>query len=183
MDERIADVLARARERFGGLGEPVTEHGEHAIEVPRALLAGLAPFLRDEAPFELLADWSATDLLEVEPPERRFLLTAHLASATHPGRLRLRVRIPQGDETCPSLTGVWPGANFQEREIYDFFGVAFEGHPGLRRIFMPDEWEGHPQRKDYPLGGTNVEYHGAFIPPPDLREDIARTSGYPGRHA
>ncbi len=183
MDERLQEVIGAVRERIPELGEPDEAFGEVSLEVSRGHLIEAAAFLRDEAPFELLADWSAADMLDVEPPDRRFHLAAHLASPRHPARMRLRVHIPEDDERCPSLVEVWPGANFQEREIYDFFGISFDGHPDLRRIFMPDEWEGFPQRKDYPLGGTNVAYHGAFIPPPDLRQKVARTSGYPGRHA
>ena len=69
----------------------------------------------------------------------------------------------------PSVTSVYPTADWQERETYDMFGVIFDGHPNLTRILMPDDWEGHPQRKDYPLGGVPVEYKGAEIPPPDQR--------------
>ena len=73
------------------------------------------------------------------------------------------------DPHIPSVTGVWPGANFPEREAYDFFGIRFDGHPNLVRIAMPEDWKGYPQRKDYPLGGVDVEYIGAHIPPPDTR--------------
>lgn len=183
MSERIVALVAEARERVPELGEPTLERGEVSVEVPRARLVEVAMWLRDEGPFELLADWSAVDFLGVAERTDRFELAAHLASVSHPDRLRLRVGVPEGDERCPSLAAVWPGANVQEREIYDFFGISFDGHPDMRRIFMPDEWEGHPQRKDYPLGGVNVAYHGAFIPPPDVRGRPATTTGYPGRHA
>jgi NADH-quinone oxidoreductase subunit C len=94
-----------------------------------------------------------------------------------------RVACATSDEggTLPTVTGMWPGANFLEREIYDMFGVAFEGHPDLTRILMPDDWLGHPLRKDYPLGGVETNYkHGKFIPPPherDLREVLADAPG------
>ena len=181
MDDRLTRIVARARERFPELPDATEERGEVSFDVPREALVAVAAHLRDHAPFELLADWSCIDWLGVVEPARRFCLSAHLASVQHAARLRLRVWIPEGDETCPTLVPVWPGAEFQEREMFDFFGVTFEGHPDLRRIFMPDEWEGHPQRKDYPLGGSPTFYHGSFIPPPDTRGQPATTTGYPGR--
>ncbi|HEX9774588.1 MAG TPA: NADH-quinone oxidoreductase subunit C [Actinomycetota bacterium] len=182
MPAALLDVLAGVRERFPEVvSEPEEAFGETSIEVARTGLRDVVAYLRDEGPFELLADWSAVDYLGVEPPERRFLCAAVLASVRHPARVRVRVFIPQGDEHCPSLTGVWAGADALEREMFDFFGIRFDGHPDLRRIFMPDEWDGHPQRKDYPLGGTDVAYRGAFVPPPDRRGQPSTTSGYPGR--
>lgn len=182
MDERLARILARTREKFPeGVSEPEEALGEVSVDVRRERLAGVARFLRDEGPFEMLADLSAVDFLGLRESERRFLVACHLYSFRHNLRLRLRVWVPEGDETCPSLTGLWPTADWQEREAYDFFGIAFEGHPDLRRILMPDEWEGHPQRKDYPLGGTRVEYKGTSVPPPDTRRQPTTTTGYPGR--
>ncbi|MGH2727282.1 MAG: NADH-quinone oxidoreductase subunit C, partial [Actinomycetota bacterium] len=93
------------------------------------------------------------------------------------------LRVPTTDARVPSVTLEWPTADHQEREVYDMFGVVFEGHPDLRRILMPDDWEGHPQRKDYPLGGTKVEFKGALVPPPDIRRQPTTTTGYPGRIA
>jgi NADH-quinone oxidoreductase subunit C len=183
MDEQLAEAVAGVRERFPmALSEPIEEFGELSVDVARDRIADVSKVLRDEVPFELLSDLSCVDYLGVMPPERRFLVALHLSSSTHPRRIRLRVWLPEGDERCPTVTLVWPGANFMEREAYDFFGITFEGHPDLRRIFMPDEWEGHPQRKDYPLGGVNVTYHhGAYIPPPDVRKQPTTTTGYPGR--
>jgi NADH-quinone oxidoreductase subunit C len=88
---------------------------------------------------------------------------------TYRRRVRLETAVPAEDPRVPSVTSVYPTADWQERETYDFFGVIFEGHPNLTRILMPDDWEGYPQRKDYPLGGVPVEYKGAEIPPPDQR--------------
>jgi len=93
-----------------------------------------------------------------------------LTSVTHNHRFRVRTDVPDVDPVLPSATALWSSANFMEREVYDFFGVRFEGHPDLRRIEMPDGWEGHPQRKDYPLGGVQVQYKGATVPPPDERK-------------
>jgi NADH-quinone oxidoreductase subunit C len=92
-----------------------------------------------------------------------------LMSITHNRRIRLEVAVPDADPHVPSLYSVYPTTDWHERETYDFFGLVFDGHPALTRIEMPDDWVGHPQRKDYPLGGIPVEYHGAKIPPPDQR--------------
>jgi NADH-quinone oxidoreductase subunit C len=92
-----------------------------------------------------------------------------LSSITHTRRVRLEVAAPDGDPHIPSLFRIYPTNDWHERETYDFFGIIFDGHPSLTRIEMPDDWQGHPQRKDYPLGGVPVEYKGAQIPPPDQR--------------
>ena len=92
---------------------------------------------------------------------------------TYRRRIRLEVSVTVEDPHVPSVTEIYPTANWQERETWDFFGIVFDGHPGLTRIEMPDDWPGHPQRKDYPLGGVPVEYKGAEIPPPDERRSYA----------
>jgi NADH-quinone oxidoreductase subunit C len=93
----------------------------------------------------------------------------HFVSITHNRRLRVEVSTPDADRHIPSVTSVYPAANWHERETWDFFGIIFDGHPALTRIEMPDDWRGHPQRKDYPLGGIPVEYRGTKVPPPDER--------------
>ena len=93
----------------------------------------------------------------------------HLLSITHNRRIRLEVVCPDADPHIPSVVGVYPTNDWHEREAFDFFGIVFDGHPALTRIQMPDDWPGHPQRKDYPLGGIPVEYKGATIPAPDQR--------------
>jgi NADH-quinone oxidoreductase subunit C len=97
----------------------------------------------------------------------------HLLSITHNRRLRLEVAAPDADPHIPSVTGVYPAANWHERETWDFFGIIFDGHPALTRIEMPDDWPGHPQRKDYPLGGIPVEYRGTKVPAPDERRSYS----------
>jgi NADH-quinone oxidoreductase subunit C len=183
MNEELAAICAGLRERFPEhVSEPETAFGEVSVRVRREGLVEACRHLRDDVPFELLSDLSGVDYLDAAPPEDRFLVAYHLTSLSKaPCRLRLRVFVPQGDERLPSVTPLWPTANWQEREVFDFFGIRFEGHPDMRRILMPDDWDGHPHRKDYPLGGTNVEYKGAFIPPPDLRKQPTTTTGYPGR--
>jgi NADH-quinone oxidoreductase subunit C len=92
-----------------------------------------------------------------------------LLSITHNRRVRLEVSVPDADPHIPSLVAVYPTCDWHERETWDFYGIVFDGHPALTRIEMPDDWKGHPGRKDYPLGGIPVEYRGAEIPPPDER--------------
>lgn len=132
------------------------------IVVPRAALVEVSRTLRDHPAlrFSLLAEMTAVDYWPHRDP--RFDLVYHLAclgvkdfpvvgEQPAPKRLRMKVRIGIADPVAPSLVGIWPNANWYEREVYDLFGVAFEGHPDLRRILMPDEWEGHPARKDSPV--------------------------------
>jgi NADH-quinone oxidoreductase subunit C len=184
MDERLEGVSARLRERFPErVSEPEEAAGEVSVRVDRGALVEVCRHLRDAEGFEMLADLSGVDYLGIRPGAERFLVAYHLLSISRNLRLRLRVFVPEGDETVPSVTGVWPTADWHEREVYDFFGIVFEGHPDLRRILMPEDWEGHPQRKDYPLGGTRVEFKGATVPPPDIRRQPTTTTGYPGRTA
>ena len=93
----------------------------------------------------------------------------HLLSMTHRRRIRVEVTCPESDQHIPSVTDVWPSADWHERETWDMFGIQFDGHPAMTRILMPDDWPGHPQRKDYPLGGIPVEYKGATVPARDQR--------------
>jgi NADH-quinone oxidoreductase subunit C len=101
--------------------------------------------------------------------DKRLHVVYHLLSMTYRRRIRLEVVLDIEDPHLPSVVEVYPTADWHERETWDMFGVIFDGHPALTRILMPDDWEGHPQRKDYPLGGIPVEYKGAEIPPPDQR--------------
>lgn len=112
-----------------------------------------AEFLRDDADlaFKFLADLTALDHYPNEP---RFETVYHLLSIRTAERLRLKVRLPGDDPRVASLVPVWPAANAFEREVFDLFGIRFEGHPFLRRILMPEDWEGHPLRKDYPVQGS-----------------------------
>ena len=132
--------------------EVIEFRGETTIVVPREHLRRTADFLaRDPGlRFTYLSDITATDQFPIEP---RFELNYHLVSLERRERVRLKVRVSGDDPVAPSVTSVWPGANWHEREAFDLVGVRFEGHPDLTRILMPDDWEGHPLRKDYPVEG------------------------------
>ena len=125
--------------------------GDWTVIVAPEALPEVAAFLKDsdEGSFDYCADVTATDW---PPREKRFDVVYCLYSTRRRHRIRLKVRAAEG-ESVPSVTGSWPAANWLEREVWDMFGVAFTGHPDLRRILMPQEWQGHPQRKDYPLEG------------------------------
>jgi NADH-quinone oxidoreductase subunit C len=181
--EELLALCARASSEVGGLLDPVDDRGVVSTDVAADRIVQVASWFRKNGPFELLADLSVIDWLGINPDEKRFCVGYMLASPTHPQRLQLRVYLASEHPVVSSLSGIWPGAEALEREAYDFFGVTFEGHPNLRRIFMPDDWEGHPQRKDYPLGGIDVSYeHGqAVTPPEDRAKRSTTTTGFPGR--
>ncbi len=126
--------------------------GELTILVLRERLRRAAEFLHGdpELQFTYLSDVTGVDRFPVEP---RFELNYHLLSLARRETLRLKVRVAGSDPMVESVTAVWPTANWHEREVFDLFGVRFEGHPDLRRILMPEDWEGHPLRKDYPVEG------------------------------
>ena len=147
----------------------MVDRGELTFDVRRAHLpevAGRCATTR-RSRFELCTGVSGVHY----PAEtgRELHAVYHLLSITHNRRIRLEVAAPDADPHIPSLVGVYPTCDWHERETWDFFGIIFDGHPALTRIEMPDDWQGHPQRKDYPLGGIPVEYRGAKVPPPDER--------------
>ncbi|MGY4719489.1 NADH-quinone oxidoreductase subunit C [Naumannella huperziae] len=165
--DRVAELVP------GAVAEVVVDRGELTLLVPREKLAELAPVLRDDAwlRFEHCASVSGVNYPEHVGAELH--VAYHLQSMTHNRRLRVEVTCPDADPHIPSVVGTYPAADWHERETWDMFGVIFDDHPALTRILMPDDWPGHPQRKDYPLGGIPVEYKGATIPPPDERRSYA----------
>ena len=132
--------------------EVVEFRGETTVVVPRESLQHAAEFLASEPSlrFSFLSDITVVDRFPIEP---RFEVNYHLLSLDRRERLRLKVRLPGKDPVIRSMTSVWPTANWHERENFDLFGIRFDGHPDLRRILMPDDWEGHPLRKDYAVEG------------------------------
>jgi len=132
--------------------EVIEFRGETTIVVPRELLRATAERCREDAKlqYNLLTDATCVDRYPAEP---RFELNYHLVSIPRREKVRLRVWLGGNDPVVDSLVPVWPGANWLEREIFDLFGIRFAGHPDLRRILLPDDWEGHPLRRDYPVEG------------------------------
>lgn len=129
--------------------------GQDVAMVPNERWLDFAGAAR-EAGFEVCVDVTAVDWLRQRPD--RFEIVANLLSMQHRVRLRMITTAPRQDPTVASLVPVWPGVNFPEREVYDMFGITFEGHPDLTRILMPDEWEGHPLRKDFGVGAVPVQF-------------------------
>ena len=166
--DRLAEVLGEERYAVS-IERVVVYRGELTLEVSRVQLPAVAGVLRDDPQlrFELCLGVSGVHYPDDEGRELHAVYP--LTSITHNRRIRLEVAAPDADPHVPSLYAVYPTTDWHERETYDFFGIVFDGHPALTRIEMPDDWVGHPQRKDYPLGGIPVEYHGARIPPPDQR--------------
>jgi len=146
-------VVAKLRSWSANAIEEVIEYrGDTTIVVPRKVLRSVAEQCRDieELKFNLLTDATALDRYPLEP---RFELNYQLVSIPLRQKLRIRVKLNGSDPVVDSLVPVWAGANWLEREIFDMFGIQFTGHPDLRRILLPDDWEGHPLRKDYPVEG------------------------------
>jgi NADH-quinone oxidoreductase subunit C len=160
-----ADLAARIRDRFDDV---LVARDEVTVVVDRGALVDALVRLRDQPDlsFGFLSSLTATDHPGREP---RFWVVYELRSVEHAHRMRLKVGLPSDDPHVPSVTALFPTANWHEREVWDLFGLVFDGHPDLDRILLPDDWEGHPLRKDEALGGVETRYHGAFIPPVDER--------------
>ncbi|HEX8487285.1 MAG TPA: NADH-quinone oxidoreductase subunit C, partial [Propionibacteriaceae bacterium] len=154
-------------------GEVITKvvihRGEITFHVAREHLPVLVRHLRDDAQLRFEFCSSVSGVHYPADSGRELHAVYHLQSMTHNRRIRLEVSVPDADAHIPSVVATYPTADWHERETYDMFGIIFDGHPALTRILMPDDWPGHPQRKDYPLGGIPVEYKGATIPPPEQR--------------
>jgi NADH-quinone oxidoreductase subunit C len=163
------DEVADALETTVNLGNVVIHRGEITFHVRREDLLAVAQLLRDDPRmrFEFCSGVSGVNYPDDTGAELHAVY--HLLSMTYNRRVRLEVSMPDADPHVPSLVAIYPTNDWHERETYDMFGIIFDGHPSLTRILMPDDWPGHPQRKDYPLGGIPVEYKGATIPPPDER--------------
>ncbi|MCW2782362.1 MAG: dehydrogenase subunit [Marmoricola sp.] len=171
MDE-VATALAESA-KAGALDsavEKVVVHrGEITFFIRREDLLAMVKLLRDEEKLRFEFCSGVSGVHYPDDAGRELHAVYHLLSMTHNRRIRLEVTAPDADPHVPSVCATYPTADWHERETFDFFGIIFDGHPALTRIEMPDDWPGHPQRKDYPLGGIPVEYKGATIPPPDHR--------------
>jgi NADH-quinone oxidoreductase subunit C len=172
--DEAADTLVKALDAAGtdpdaAIEYVVVDRDELSFVVRREHIVAVARALRDQPDlrFEMFSGVSGVHYPDDAGRELRAVY--HLLSITHNRRVRLEVSAPDTDRHIPSVVEVYPSADWHEREAWDFFGIIFDGHPALTRIQMPDDWPGHPQRKDYPLGGIPVEYKGATIPPPDTR--------------
>ena len=173
----LADELEASMDDAGiarsAIRSVIVDRGEITFVIEREHFADVARTLRDEPGlrFEFLSSLSGVHW----PGDsgRELHVAVHLQSITHNRRIRIETTAPDSDPHVPSLVPIYPTADWHERETYDFFGIIFDGHPGLTRIMMPDDWPGHPQRKDYPLGGIPVQFKGATIPPPDERRSYS----------
>ena len=175
--DEVTDALEEAYPGFADAVEKVIVYrGELTLHIRPEKIREVCQVLRDDEAlrFELCSSLSGVDYEgsggpAATPDRPRLHVVYHLTSMTYRRRIRLEVAVTAEDPHVPSVTSVYPTADWHERETWDMFGVVFDGHPALTRILMPDDWDGHPQRKDYPLGGVPVEYHDATIPPPDTR--------------
>jgi NADH-quinone oxidoreductase subunit C len=168
-DELELSLAARGLPAHSVIEKVVMDRGEITFHVRREHLVEFVRALRDEPGlrFEMCLGVSGVHYPLEEG--RQFHAVYPFLSVTHNRRLRVEVSVPDSDPHIPSIVALYPSNDWHERETWDFFGIVFDDHPALTRIEMPDDWAGHPQRKDYPLGGIPVEYKGATIPPPDLR--------------
>jgi len=176
-DEAI-EVLAELLDESGtgydnAIEHVVVDRGELTLDVRREHLVEVCRHLRDDQDLRFELSLGVSGVHFPHEVGRELHAVYHLVSVTHSRQIRLEVAVPDADPHVPSTTDVYPTNDWHERETWDFFGIVFDGHPALARIAMPDDWPGHPQRKDYPLGGIPVEYKGATIPPPDDRRSYS----------
>ena len=166
--DSVTDDLERAYPDFAdAIERVVVDRGELTLHVKVSRLLEVSMILRDKLKFEMCLGVSGVNYPDDKGRELHAVYP--LLSMTNNQRIRLEVSVPDSHPHIPSLVEVWAGNNWNERETFDMFGIIFDGHPGLTRILMPDDWQGHPQRKDYALGGISVEYKGATTPAPDER--------------
>jgi NADH-quinone oxidoreductase subunit C len=153
-----ATLLGILKERLGPAILAVSEfRGDLSVTLGPAEYRAAAQFLRDDPAlgYSFLENLCGVDYLGRDP---RFEVVAHLVNMERGHRVCLKVGAPESDPRVPSLTPLFPTANYQEREAYDLLGIVFDGHPSLTRILMPEDWVGHPQRKDHPLGDEEVAF-------------------------
>jgi NADH-quinone oxidoreductase subunit C len=168
-DQLEANLLVQGIATNTAIDSYVIDRGQMCINVKAEHLVSVAQTLRDVESLRFEVCVSVSGVNFPGDKDRELVASIELLSITHNRRVRLQVAVPDANPHMPSLTAIWPAADWHERETFDFFGIIFDGHPGLTRIQMPDDWPGHPQRKDYPLGGIPIEYKGATVPAPSER--------------
>jgi NADH-quinone oxidoreductase subunit C len=151
MKTDLNEIIEKFRGGNDGVVDVIDALGEKTLVIDRAAIHSACETMRDEHGFDMLADLCGADRGPEEDP--RFEVNYHLFSTTHYGRLRLKVFVPEDDAVVDTVTDLWKTANWHERETYDLVGVKFAGHPDLRRILLPSDFDGHALRKDYPLRG------------------------------
>ncbi|MDP2167159.1 MAG: NADH-quinone oxidoreductase subunit C [Thermodesulfovibrionales bacterium] len=169
-------IAERLKEKFPEDVLSVSEfRGQVSVTVRKGNVLAIFRYLHDnpETDFDYLQDLCGVDYPSRKP---RFEVVYHLYSINHRHSIRLKALVPEEDCSIGSVVPVWIGANWHERECFDMFGVAFKGHPDLRRILMPDDWEGHPLRKDYPLKGPEPENDWKGFR--EVLEDSERLKGF-----
>ena len=170
--DQVADVLERAYPLFSdAIEKVVVDRGELTLFIKPSRVLDVAKILRDQLRFEMCVGVNGVHY--PEEVNRELHAVYSLLSITRNQRIRLEVCVSEKDPHIPSLVEVWAGTNWHERETYDMFGIIFDNHPGLTRILMPDDWSGFPLRKDYPLGGIEIEYKGATVPAPSQRRSYS----------
>ncbi len=168
--DEVTDELERAYPEFHDAIERVVVYrDELTLHIKRDRLFEVAKKLRDTPSLRFEMCMGVNGVHYPADTGRELHAVYPLLSLTHNRRIRLEVSVPESDPHIPSLVELWAGNNWHERETYDMFGIIFDGHPSLTRILMPDDWHGHPQRKDYPLGGIAIEYKGGTVPAPSER--------------
>ena len=168
--DAVADALEAALPTYReAVKSVVIDHDQMTLQVERQYLRQVAQALRDDPALRFEMCMGVSGVHYPQDTGRELRAFYPFLSITHNRRVSIEVTAPDADPHIPSIVDIYPGNDWHERETFDFFGLIFDGHPHLTRIQMPDDWPGHPQRKDYPLGGIPVEFKGAEIPPPNER--------------
>ncbi|MCL2464660.1 MAG: NADH-quinone oxidoreductase subunit C [Micrococcales bacterium] len=176
--DEVVDLLTEILDESGtgfarAVPSVVVDRGELTLHVAREHLLEVAQALRDDQDLRFELSLGVSGVHYPDEAGAELHAVYHLVSVAPGRRLGLVVAAPGDDPHIPATARVYPANDWHERETWDFFGIVFDGHPHLARIEMPDDWPGHPQRKDYPLGGIPVEYKGATTPPPDQRRSYS----------
>lgn len=154
------EILTKLRERFGAAGFTISEFRDNRrVHVGPEQLYAFLEFLKANCGFDMLAELGAADYLQYPGAKDRYGVWYILLNTTTSQRLVVKTFVNDPDPKLPSVFSLWKGADWMEREVYDMYGVVFDGHPDLRRILMPDEFAGHPLRKDYPLRGKGERHN------------------------
>lgn len=172
--DEVVDILAELLDDSGtgfttAVESVVVDRGELTLNIVREHIVEVCRHLRDDQDLRFELSLGVSGVHYPHDTGRELHAVYHLTSVTHGRRLRLEAALPEEDPTIATTVDIYPTNDWHERETWDFFGIVFTGRADLARIEMPDDWPGHPQRKDYPLGGIPVQYKGATVPPADQR--------------